>query len=243
MPLVIAGTRVRHPLIVVEELAYPLFIGMDILGPNDAQHGVGATSSIRLAVERCTVSDEMRAGLPRLTCPNEAAFVSKEVTLAPCAASRVAVRLLSSIFGASLFLAEPRPLSFACSSCAALPSVNLIEGATYTISVVNPFHKPVTLHQGMAIAAASPFQPLYFAPPSPQIATLQHLPRTQKLLKVLSELKFDTIKLDASLKQKLLALIDEHLDAFAECDSDGGTTDLVFHEIDRATRVPPPASA
>ena len=61
-PLVIAGTRVRHPLIVVEELAYPLLIGMDILGPHDAQLGVGATSSIRLAVERCTVCDEMCAG-------------------------------------------------------------------------------------------------------------------------------------------------------------------------------------
>ena len=96
-PLVIAGTRVRHPLIVVEELAYPLLIGMDILGLHDAQLGVGASSSICLAVERCTVCDEMRAGPPRLTCPNEAAYVSKEVTLALCAASRVAVRLPSSI--------------------------------------------------------------------------------------------------------------------------------------------------
>ena len=88
----------------------------------------------------------MRAGSPRLTCPNEAAYVLKEVTLAPCAASRVAVRLPSSIIGASLYLAEPLPLSFIGSSCAALPSVNLIEGATYTISVVNPFDKLVTLH-------------------------------------------------------------------------------------------------
>ena len=42
---------------------------------------------------------------------------------------------------------------------------------------------------------------------------------------MLTELKFDAIQLDASLKQKLLALIDEHLDVFAECDSDVGTTD------------------
>ena len=51
-PLVISGTRVQHLLIVVEELAYPLLIGMDILGPNDAQLKVGASSSIRLDVER-----------------------------------------------------------------------------------------------------------------------------------------------------------------------------------------------
>ena len=157
--LVIASTRVRHPLIVVEELAYPLFIEMDILGSHDAQLGVGASSSIRLAVERCIVCDEIRACSPRLTCPNEAAYVSKKVTLVPCAASRVAVRLPSSILGASLFLAEPLPLSFAGSSCAALPFVNLIEGATHTISVVNPYDKPVTLHQGMAIAALSPSSP------------------------------------------------------------------------------------
>ena len=68
-PLVIAGTRVQHPLIVVEELAYPHLIRMDILGPHDAQLGVGGATSIRLAVERFTVCDEMRAGLPRITYP------------------------------------------------------------------------------------------------------------------------------------------------------------------------------
>ena len=91
----------------------------------------------------------------------------------PCAASRVAVRLPSSILYAFFFLAEPLPLSFDGFSCAALPSVNLIEGATHTISVVNPFDKPVTLYQGMAIAAVPPIQLSYTPPPPSQIAALQ----------------------------------------------------------------------
>ena len=53
-----------------------------------------------------------------------------------------------------------------------------------------------------------------------------------------TELKFDTIKLVGSLKQQLLVLIDEHLDVFVECDSDVGTTDLVFHEIDTGDSCP-----
>ena len=89
VPVVIAGKRVKHPLIVVEELAYSLLIGIYILGPHEAQLRVGASSSIRLSVKLCTVCDEMRADSPRLMCPNEAAYVSKEVTLASCAASRV----------------------------------------------------------------------------------------------------------------------------------------------------------
>ena len=43
---------------------------------------------------------------------------------------------------------------------------------------------------------------------------------------------FDAIKLDPGVKSKLRALIEEQLDVFAECDSDVGTTKIVFHEID-----------
>ena len=64
------------------------------------------------------------------------------------------------------------------------------------------------------------------------IASIQHLPRDQKLKKILTDLKFDVIKLDAPLKSKLRAFIEEQLDVFAECHSDIGTTDIVFHEID-----------
>ena len=46
------------------------------------------------------------------------------------------------------------------------------------------------------------------------------------------------MKLDASLKQKLLALINEHLEVFAECDFDVGTIDLVFHKIDTGDSRP-----
>ena len=173
-PLVIAGARIQHPLIVVEELEYPLLIGIDILEPHDAQLGVGASSSIRLAIERCTVCNESRSESTRLSCPCDAAYVLMEITLTPCAATRVPVRLPSSILGATHFIAEPLPSSFSGSPCAALPSVNVIEGCTHLISVVNSFNKPVTLHPGMAIAAVSPHKPLNPVL-RPNVAALQRL--------------------------------------------------------------------
>ena len=70
------------------------------------------------------------------------------------------------------------------------------------------------------------------APASPvSVASVQHLPRDQKLKKVISDLKFNAIKLDAPLKSKLRALIKSQLDVFDKCDSDVGTTDIVFNEI------------
>ena len=51
-PLIIAQTQMRHPVIVVEELSFSHLIEMDILGFNDVQLGVGASSSIRLDVEQ-----------------------------------------------------------------------------------------------------------------------------------------------------------------------------------------------
>ena len=50
--------------------------------------------------------------------------------------------------------------------------------------------------------------------------------------KVLADLNFDVIKLDAPTKLKLREMIDEFIDVFAECESAVGSTNVVFHEID-----------
>ena len=49
--------------------------------------------------------------------------------------------------------------------------------------------------------------------------------------KVLNDLNFDAIKLDPPTKLKLREMIDEFIDVFAECDSDVGLTNVVFHVI------------
>ena len=137
-PLIIARTQVRHPVIVVEDLWFPLLVGMDIFGPHDAQLGVGASCSIRLDVERCKVCDEERSAATHLRSIPTVAVVFKDVSLQPCAAARVTVRLPPAVLSNSYFVAEPLPSLFADSGCSALPSVNTIDGCTHVISVVNP---------------------------------------------------------------------------------------------------------
>ena len=77
--------------------------------------------------------------------------------------------------------------------------LNKIDGCTHVIFVVNPSSKPILLRIDFFIAAIAFLLPL--APASPvSVASIQHLPRDQKLKQVLSDLKFYVIKLDAFLK-------------------------------------------
>ena len=236
-PLIIARTQVRHPVIVVEDFSFPILLGINILGPHDAQLGVGSSSSIRLDVKRCRVCDEERSLATHLSSIPTVAVVCEDVSLQPCAAALVTVRLPSEVLSNSYVVAEPRPSLFADTGCAALPSVNKIYCCTHVISVVNFSNNPIMLCAGIPIAAISPLLPS--TPTSvANVASIQHLPRDQKLKKVLSDLKFDAIKLDAPLKSKLRAFIENQLDVFAKCDSDVGTTDIVFHEIDTVDSRP-----
>ena len=149
----------RHPVIVVEDLSFSLLIGIDILGPHDAQLGVGASSSIRLDVERCRVCDEERYAATHLRSVPTVALVCEDISLQACAASRVAVRLPFAVLSNSYFVAELLPSLVADSGCAALPSVNKIDSCTQVISIVNT--KTIPSH----CAPAPPLQPsLLFCP-------------------------------------------------------------------------------
>ena len=55
---------------------------------------------------------------------------------------------------------------------------------------------------------------------------------------MLHELKIDSLSDTAPHKLQSLSLMAKYLDIFAECDSDVGTTNLTFHEIDTGD-VPP----
>ena len=137
----------------------------------------------------------------------------------------------SKILGDSHFFVEPLPHELATAERAVLASVCAIVGATYVLSVVNMSDKQMYLLAGTPIAAVSSVLP-QLSTTSPNSAAIHHLPRSEKIRKVLRDLHFDAIKLDAPTKMKLHEMIDEFIDVFAECDSDVGSTNVVFHEID-----------
>ena len=51
--VVISDVEVRHPLIVADELAYPLLIGTDILRPHRANFELGAPDVVQLKLDQC----------------------------------------------------------------------------------------------------------------------------------------------------------------------------------------------
>ena len=112
-----------------------------------------------------------------------------------------------------------------------------IIGTIHVLSVVNFSDKPVNLCAGTKIAAVSSLTPNQLSR-SFNIAVIQHLSRNEKLRTVLNDLNVDAIKLDAPTKLKLSEMIDELIDVFAECDSDVGLTNFVFHEIDTGVSLP-----
>ena len=85
-PIIIARTQVRHPVIVVEDLSFPILIGINILCPHDTQLRVGASSSIHLDVERCSVCDEERSAATHLRSISTVVVVSEDISFQCCAA-------------------------------------------------------------------------------------------------------------------------------------------------------------
>ena len=58
--VVISDVEVRNPLIVVDELAYPLLIGTDVLRPHRAIFELGALYVVRLKLDRFSVCVDQR---------------------------------------------------------------------------------------------------------------------------------------------------------------------------------------
>ena len=151
-PQIIARAQVRHLVIVLKNLSFPFLIGMNILGLHDAQLGVGVSNSIWLDVKRCRVCDEELFAATHLRSILTVVVVWKDITLQPCAASRVAFRLPPAVLSNSYFIAEFLPSLAADSSCA-LQSVHKIDGCTHVIFAVNHSNNPITLRTGNPIAA------------------------------------------------------------------------------------------
>ena len=110
MTVDIAGVEVRHPLIVVDELAYPILIGMDVLRPHEAITMTGASDVVRLQLDSCPVCIKERTSVTtQREVVGAVASIFADTTLPPHAASRVQVRLPPKVLGDSHCLAEPLP--------------------------------------------------------------------------------------------------------------------------------------
>ena len=92
--VVISDVEVRHPLIVVDELAYPHIIGTNVLRPHRANNELGAPDVVLLKLDRCPVCVEERLpdATPRLFF-GTVASVRVDTTLPPGTVSRVQVCL------------------------------------------------------------------------------------------------------------------------------------------------------
>ena len=157
--VVISDVEVRHPLIVVDELAYPLLIGTDVVRPHRAIFKLSAPDVVRLKLDRCSVCIEERLpdATPRVIVGAVASTIA-DTTLPPHTARRVEVRLPFKVLGDSHFLVEPLTHELATAACAALPSVCAIVGATQVLSIVN-MDKQMYLRDGTFIAADSSVTP------------------------------------------------------------------------------------
>ena len=232
VPLEVAGVEVRHPLIVVESLAFPLLVGMDILRAHAATFSLGVPDSVHFQSRYCDVCLEPRdPEHPSFASSLAVACTTEAVTIKPMSASLVAVRLPSRLLSAVEFAVEPLPSLLLNSSCVAVPSVCAVSGATCLLAVANPTRSVVQLGKDTPVASVHAVQ-LDVQTPHASCPVSSCLPPDAKLQKVLRELHFDKIPDSAPHKSALRALVAEYLDVFAESDADVGTTKLVFHEID-----------
>ena len=64
VPGKVAGVAVRHPLMVVERLAFPFIIGTDILRAYRAVLTLDVSAPVRLQIRKCAVCREQRTASP-----------------------------------------------------------------------------------------------------------------------------------------------------------------------------------
>ena len=124
MTVDIAAVEVRHPLIIVEELAYPILIGMNVLRPHEAITVTGASEIVRLHLESCLVCIEEHTSVKtQQEVVGAVASILTDTTLPPHAASRVKVCLPPKVLNDSNFFTEPLPHELATTASAVCPSV------------------------------------------------------------------------------------------------------------------------
>ena len=233
VPLLIAGIEVAHPLLVVSNLSFSLLIRMDVLQPHSTKMSLVCAVPLELSARVCDVCLEQRTNpsssyrsSPTVAC------VAESTTVAPKSASLVTARLPRAVQNASTIEIEPLNLTVVILGCAAPPAVCAPVADVCRGAVVNNSDKSIEMLAVFPVASVNTVRPA--SESSQATVTAPSLPHKSKLRNVLHELKIDSLSKTAPHKQQLLSLVAKYLDIFAECDSDVGTTNLTFYEIDTA---------
>ena len=234
VPLGLAGVEVAHPLVVVDELPFPLLVGMDVLRPHAAALSLEEPMLFRLQTRYCDTCLE-----PRFTSTSTysasplVAYTVGAVSIKPMSATVVTVRLPPSVCASSEFVVDPLMSLILTYGCAVLPSVCSSSDGSCRVAIGNPSKSTVEFCASLPVAS---IHAVRLAPMSTSACaqSTSRLSQEDKLRKVVRELKLDDILDSAPHKSALYSRVAQFIDVFAESDSDVGTTNLVFHEIDTA---------
>ena len=163
--VVVTDVEIRHPLVVVNKLAFPLLLASDILKTHCAIIKLGNPDIVRFQVDRCPVCVEAHVPIAlKRDAVSAVASVSSNTTLPSDAASRVPVSLPSQVVDYSAPVVEALPFGIASTSCAMPPAGCAITKAARVLSVANASNKPVDICDVSPIAAVSFVAPLRRSP-------------------------------------------------------------------------------
>ena len=118
------GTAVRHPLLVVEGLTFPLLFGTDILRPHGTMLTLDESAPLRLRTRVYNIYREQRTDLlaDPPSAPLTACAASKAV-IKPCMAALIRVRVPRALRDVTNVAVEQLASLFEDRGCAVLPSV------------------------------------------------------------------------------------------------------------------------
>lgn len=145
-PVEFAGTAVQHPLLVVEELAFPLLIGTDILQLHGAMFKLDETVPLRLRVPVCDVCCVQRTDLPAdpPRVPLTACAATKAV-FEPCTSAFIRVRVPCALCKEPNVAVKPLAALLEKDCSAALPSVHAPANSVFYVPVANPSNRRVEI--------------------------------------------------------------------------------------------------
>ena len=215
VPIEISGVEVLHPLVVVEHLAFPLLIGMDVLCPHNANFVLGSPDSVRLLAPLCEVCLETRSPDDPKFCEQPAVVSTLGVVnLKPFCAATISVRVPPTVLSSNHFCVERIDSLLFNYGCAVLPCVCSVSGGTSIVSIINISGSVVTLRESTPVKSAHPIE-ISTEFSSENVSAMHHLSHEEKLKKVLSELRIDDVQRDREAKIALRKFVSEFLDSFA----------------------------
>ena len=128
----VSDVEVRHRLVVIRELAFPLLIGYDIFRPHRAIIELGPPDVVQLGVDRCPVCVDQRVPAIPQRDVAEAVVSNREPVDQPI-----------GVLGDSTSFVKPLPNGLASMACAVLLAVCATTGGARVLSVDNASNKLV----------------------------------------------------------------------------------------------------